>query len=88
MYRTEFIDISRVASHPPPGAVNVRLGEAVKGPGGTWVPCVTKIANGGFYSSLFEVGPGRRQVCATDVCLTCADQAMLRAIELAECAAA
>ena len=79
---------SAMVSSPPPGSVNVRVGETIKGPGGKWVPCATEIAGGVYCSGLFEVGHGRRQVCATDLQLPCADEALSRAIELACSAAA
>ena len=82
------LDPSAMVSSPPPGSVNVRLGKTVEGPGGRWVPCATEIAEGVYYSGLFEVGPGRKQVCAADLPLPCADAALLRAIELASSAAA
>jgi len=88
MSLTNLFDASVTVSSPPPGSVNVRVGKTVEGPGGRWVPCATEIAGGGFYSGLFEVGPGRRQVCAADLALPCADEALSRAIELASSAAA
>ena len=75
-------------SAPPPGSVNVKFGKSVEGPGGRWVPCATRIADGLYCSSLFEVGPGRRQVCAANSRFHCADDALLSAIELASTAAA
>ena len=77
-----------MVSSPPPGSVNVRVGRTVEGPGGKWVPCATEISGGVFFSGLFEVGPGRRQVCAAELPLHCADEALSRAIELASSAAA
>ncbi len=74
-------------SGPPPGSVNVRVGKSVEGPGGRWVPCATEISAGLFYSGLFQVGPGRRQVCA-DRPFDCADLALSYATELASSAAA
>ena len=82
------LDTSVTVSSPPPGSVNVRVGKTIEGPGGTWVPCATKIAGGVYYSGLFQVGSGRRQVCAADKALACADEALSRAIELASTAAA
>jgi hypothetical protein len=81
------LEPSIMVSSPPPGSVNVRIGKTVEGPGGRWVPCATRIAGGVYYSSLFEVGPGRRQVCS-DFPLPTADEALSRAIELASTAAA
>lgn len=80
--------VSAMVSSPPPGSVNVRVGETVKGPGGKWVPCATKIPGGVYCSGLFEVGPGRRQVCAIDRRSPCAEEALAHAIELASSAAA
>ena len=75
-------------SNPPPGSVNVLIGQSVAGPGGTWIPCVTETEGGVYLSCTFEVGPGRRQVCAADLPERSADEALSRAIELAETAAA
>jgi hypothetical protein len=75
-------------SSPPPGSINVRLGKKVEGPGGKWIPCATKVADGSYYSGLFQVGPGQRQVCAASLPLHCPDEALSRAIELASSAAA
>jgi hypothetical protein len=88
MNLANLLNPSAMVSSPPPGSVNVRVGRTVEGPGGKWVPCATEIAGGVYYSSLFEVGPGRRQVCAADLALPCADEALSRAIELASSAAA
>ena len=75
-------------SAPPPGSVNVRFGKSIEGPGGRWVPCVIQIGDGLYCSSLFEVGPGRRQVCAAASPYHCADEALQSAIQLASTAAA
>lgn len=75
-------------SAPPPGSVNVRFGKSIEGPGGRWVPCATQVSDGLFCSSLFEVGPGRRQVCASTSRFRCPDEALRSAIELASTAAA
>ena len=88
MNLAKVLDPSVMMSSPPPGSVNVRVGKSVEGPGGRWVPCATEIASGVYYSGLFEVGPGRRQVCATGFALPCADEALSRAMELASSAAA
>ena len=88
MNLAKLINASAMVSSPPPGSVNVRVGKTIKGPGGKWVPCATEIAGGVYCSGLFEVGPGRRQVCAADRPLLCADEALSRAIELASSAAA
>ena len=88
-YGTDMLlDLTAMAVSPPPGSRNVRLGKVIKGPGGNWVPCATEVADGVYYSGLFMVGSGRRQVCASDVALPCADMALSRAIELASSAAA
>ena len=87
MHLANLLDRSVHVSSPPPGAKNVCLGKVVEGPGGRWVPCATEISAGVYYSGLFEVGPGRRQVCA-DLPLPNADEALSLAIELASTAAA
>ena len=84
----DLLDPSAMVSGPPPGSVNVRVGATVEGPGGRWVPCATESGCGVYFSGLFQVGPGRRQVCATDVPLRSADEALTRAVELAQSAAA
>lgn len=73
---------------PPAGARNVRLGPHIEGPGGKWIPCAVAIAPGTYVSGVFQIGPGRRQVCATDRFTGCADEALAWAVELAETAAA
>ena len=85
---TTLFDLSTKTTSPPPGSKNVRRGQVVEGPGGTWVPCVTQVADGVYYSGLFKVADGQRQVCAYDVAMPCADMALLRAIRLAASAAA
>lgn len=84
----KFLDPSVLATSPPPGSINVLVGKAIEGPGGTWVPCVTEVADGTYYSGLFQVGPGQHQVCAADRALPCANMALARAVELAASAAA
>ena len=79
---------SATLSSPPPGSVNVLIGKKVEGPGGSWIPCATRTAEGDYYSGLFQVGPGKRQVCAPSDPYHNADAALLRAIELASSAAA
>lgn len=81
-------DLSLALSCPPAGSVNVCFGKAVEGPGGRWVPCATEISKGVYYSSLFRVGRGQRQVCASNRPLRNTDEALSRAIELASHAAA
>ncbi len=88
MNLAKLLDPSVMVTSPPPGSVNVRVGRTVEGPGGKWVPCATEISGGVFFSGVFEVGPGRRQVCAADLPLHDADEALSRAIELASSAAA
>lgn len=73
---------------PPPGSINVLLGKKVEGPGGRWIPCATQTTDGTYYSGLFQVGPGQRQVCAAQVPLRCPNEALARAIALASDAAA
>ena len=75
-------------SSPPPGSVNVLLGKKVEGPGGNWIPCATRVADGSYYSGLFQVGPGQRQVCAASMPHRCPNEALSRAVELASSAAA
>lgn len=79
---------SVLMTSPPPGSVNIRIGNAVVGPGGRWVPCASVIADGSYVPCIYEVGPGRRQVCAADRPKHCADDAFSCAIELATTAAA
>ena len=79
---------SVVMTGPPPGSVNVRVGKGIEGPGGRWIPCATEISEGVFCSGLFQVGPGQRQVCATDAPVGSADEALTRAVALASSAAA
>jgi len=88
MHLDKLFDKSVLVSCPPPGSVNVRIGNAVEGPGGRWIPCASAIAGGAYVSCVYEVGPGRRQVCAGIHPTSCADEALSRAIELATTAAA
>ncbi len=81
-------DPSIMVSGPPPGAVNVRIGKSVEGPGGKWIPCATQIGGGLYCSGLFQVGPGRKQVCMADLPVHCPDEALSHAIALASTAAA
>lgn len=87
MSLAELLGPSLLVAGPPPGSVNVRVGQSVEGPGGRWIPCVTEIPDGQYYSGLFQVGPGRRQVCAGSP-FPCADRALSHARELACSAAA
>ncbi|MEM9583021.1 MAG: hypothetical protein AAGA08_07875 [Pseudomonadota bacterium] len=79
---------SALICSPPPGAVNVSIGKPIDGPGGRWVPCACALADGAFVSCLYEVGAGRRQVCAANTTTYCVEEALSQAIELAEMAAA
>lgn len=89
MHNTTDLLINSIGtSKPPKGSVNVRVGEVVEGPGGKWVPCVTRVGDDTYYSGLFQVGPGQHQVCATDVAMPCIETAFRRAVELASSAAA
>lgn len=81
-------DQSVLVSSPPSGSVNVRIGDAIEGPGGRWIPCASAIAGGAYVSCVYEVGPGRRQVCANIRPTYCADEALSLATQLAATAAA
>ena len=87
MSPTQLFGLSALVTNPPPGAINVRVGDGVEGPGGRWIPCATKISEGLYYSALFEVGPGRKQVCS-GFKFACADQALSHARVLATSQAA
>lgn len=87
MSLASLLDPSVLVYSPPPGSVNVRIGKTVEGQGGRWVPCATEISEGVYYSGVFQVGPGRRQVCA-GYPFSCAHEALSGAIELASTAAA
>ena len=88
MNLASLLNKSATLSNPPPGSINVLVGKKVEGPGGKWIPCATQTADGAYYSGLFQVGPGQRQVCAAHVPLHCPNEALSRAIELASQAAA
>lgn len=79
--------LSITLASPPPGAVNVQYGTSIEGPGGRWVPCATRVANGHYCSSLFEVGPGKRQICAVNDRFDTPEAALTSAISLASTAA-
>ncbi len=81
-------DKSVLVSVPPPGSVNVRVGKAVEGPGGRWIPCASVIADGVYLPCVYEVGPGRSQVCDPTDPTYNEDEAFSRAMELAATAAA
>ncbi|GIT86860.1 MULTISPECIES: hypothetical protein [Roseobacter] len=87
MSLAELFDTSVLVTSPPPGAVNVQIGKAVEGPGGRWVPCASAVADGTYVPCVFEVGPGRRQVCTANRPTHFVDEALSRAIELATTAA-
>jgi len=88
MYTTTLISNSDLVSRPPAGSRNIQIGSAITGPGGRWVPCASLTLRGSFLSCVYEVGPGRKQVCLVNQPLHCADEALARAIELAAIAAA
>lgn len=81
-------DITVSVCCPPPGSVNVRTGKPVEGPGGRWIPCVCAISDKTFVSCVYEVGPGRKQVCSSLPPTNCDDEAFSRAFKLATLAAA
>jgi len=81
-------DKTVLISGAPSGTVNVRIGTPVQGPGGRWIPCASAIADQAYVSCIFEVGPGRRQVCAVNDPTNNVDEALSRAMELARTAAA
>ena len=84
----QLLDQSLLVSCPPPGAVNVRKGKAVCGSGGRWIPCAVAIADGLFVASVYEVGPGRKQVCAPTGPTSNVDEALGIAMKFAATAAA
>ena len=88
MYPSALFDPSVLISCPPPGSRNVRIGKSIEGPGGRWVPCATALSDGSYVACLFEVGPGRKQVCAGSRSMNSAEEALSEAIELASTAAA
>ncbi|EIE49409.1 hypothetical protein AL036_09265 [Salipiger aestuarii] len=88
MYLDKLFDKFVPVSCPPPGSVNVRIGNPVEGPGGRWIPCASAIAGGSYLSCVYEVGPGRRQVCSALPPTRCAEEALCQAVELAATAAA
>lgn len=83
----DLISIARIA-YPPSGAVNTLRGTPVVGPGGRWVPCATALEGGVYVACLYEVGAGRRQVCGDATPRTSEAEALMRAADLAEIAAA
>lgn len=83
----DLIHPSTQFSSPPQGSINVRVGQSVVGSGGAWIPCVTR-KGATYFASLFQVGPGQRQVCAVGMPLKSADAAFSKAVEFATFAAA
>jgi len=81
-------DTAVSVSAPPPGAVNVRIGHPIEGPGGRWIPCATALTDQSYVPCVFEVGVGRKQVCAPHSTMMSVDAALTLAVELAETAAA
>lgn len=88
MNTTTLINSFVLVSCPPAGSRNIQIGSAVVGPGGRWVPCASATIEGSFLSCIYEVGPGRKQVCLANRPSNCANEALSRAIELAAIAAA
>ncbi|ABG31333.1 hypothetical protein CEP88_18365 [Roseobacter denitrificans] len=88
MSLAELFDPSVLVTSPPPGTVNVQTGTAIEGPGGRWVPCASAVPDGTYVPCVYEVGPGRRQVCNTSQPTPFVDEALSRAITLATTAAA
>lgn len=88
MITSTLMNSSVVVSSPPTGSRNIQIGTAVLGPGGRWVPCASTTDEGAFLSCLYEVGPGRNQVCLISRPSHCADEALAYAVELAKIAAA
>ncbi len=84
----KLFDKSVHVSSLPPGSENVRIGTAIEGPGVRWIPCASAISDGTYVSCVFEVGPGRKQVCAANCPTACAEEALSHAVELAATAAA
>lgn len=84
----KLFDKSVLVSSPPPGAVNVRTGNPVKGLGGRWIPCASATADGVYVPCVYEVGPGRRQVCMPFAQSSSVEEALSWAAELASTAAA
>lgn len=83
-----FINCSIVVSCPPAGSRNIQIGAAIEGSGGRWVPCASATVEGAFLSCVYEVGPGRNQVCLANCLSDSAEEALSFAIELAKIAAA
>lgn len=88
MQLDNLFDKTVLVSFAPSGTVNVRKGNPIEGPGGRWIPCASAVADGAYVSCIFEVGPGRRQVCAVNDPTNNVDEALSRAVKLARTAAA
>lgn len=88
MNTSTLINSSVVVSSPPAGSRNIQIGTAVAGPGGRWVPCVSATDEGIFLSCIYEVGPGRNQVCLANRLSDSVEDAHIFAYELAKIAAA
>lgn len=88
MNTSTLIKSSIFVSSPPAGSRNIQIGSAVAGPGGRWVPCVSATDEGIFLPCIYEVGPGRNQVCLANRLSDSVDEALTFANELAKIAAA
>lgn len=88
MHLNTLLDQSLAATAPPPGLKNVRIGAAIEGPGGRWIPCASQTPGGAFVSCVYRVGPGQRQVCDASAQTHCLEEALSRAVVLASTAAA
>ncbi len=88
MNTSTLINSSVVVSSPPAGSRNIQIGTAVVGLGGRWIPCVSATDKGVFLSCIYEVGPGRNQVCLANRLSDSAKEALYFANELAKIAAA
>lgn len=82
------LDPTMMVSSPPPGSVNVKVGSAIEGPGGRWIPCATRVKDGIYLSGMFQVGPGQRQVCFSNDPRHCPEDALSQAVQHASLAAA
>ena len=67
MTLVNLINYSATLSSPPPGSINVLVGQKVEGPGGDWIPCATKMADGTSILVCFksgrESGKSAQQAC-------------------------
>ena len=73
-------------SRPPAGSVNVKVGDLIIGPGGSWVPCATR-AGKHYLAGLFQIGPGQRQVCEVRQTFANERDAYFQAVKMATSAA-